>query len=298
MKNRHHIIFFTLILMIATSQRTYGNMAAPIEADIGSSITFEQNEAISVLSEVLDITVDGSQADIVATYTMTNTSEQSVSIQTMFLSPNIKNSNTKVLVNGQDTAFRVETFALNYDTKIETKDWQYVVLSSRDPSNQNQERAVDTISFELEFVPKETYEVMVSYRYQLGGYPDVDFNVKQGHIEYYLAPATMWKDFSNLTINLNLDENMPIIARSNLNFNKVGPRRYQYISDVLPEENLRMTIDENWWQNIFSTLRSPYLAMTLKVMSPFILIIVTGGGLLVWRSVKRKKSTNFKRKED
>lgn len=298
MKRIRFLLTFLVVSAMSLPQVALANMAAPIEADIGSSITFEQNEAISVLSEVLDITVDGSQADIVATYTMTNTSEQLVSIQTMFLSPNIKNSNTKVLVNGQDIAFRVETFALNYDTKIETNDWQYVVLSSSDPSNQNQERTVDTISFELEFVPKETYEVMVSYRYQLGGYPDVDFNVKQGHIEYYLAPATMWKDFSNLTINLNLDKDMPIIARSNLDFEKVGPRRYQYISDVLPEENLRMTIDENWWQNIFSTLRSPYLAMTLKVISPFILIIVAGGGLLVWCSVKRKKSTNFKRKED
>ncbi len=298
MRSRYRILFFALILIIAISPPTYANMAAPTEADIGSSITFEQNEDIAVLSEILDITVSGSQADIVATYTMKNTSEQSVSTQTMFLSPNIENSNTKVLVKGQEIAFGVETFALNYDTKIETKDWQYVVLSSSEPSNQNQEKIVDTISFELDFRPEESYEVMVSYRYQLGGYPDLNFNAKQGHIEYYLAPATMWKDFSNITINLHLDEDMPGVVRSSVDFEKVGPRSYQYNSDELPEENLRITIDENWWQNIFSTLRSPYLAMTLKVISPFIIIILAGGGLLVWRSVQRKKSTNFKRKKD
>ena len=88
-------------------------MAAPKEADIGSSITFEKNDAVSVLSEVLDITVDGSEADIVATYKMKNTTDESISTQSMFLSPNMENSGVKVVVNDKDTSFTVETYALN-----------------------------------------------------------------------------------------------------------------------------------------------------------------------------------------
>ena len=82
---------------------------------------------------------------------------------------------------------------------------------------------------------------------------------------------------------------MPVVTSSNLKFEKVGTRTYQYISYKLPKENLEIVIDENWWQNIFSTLRSPYLPMTLMMFSPFILIVLAVGIFTVWRLRKKKK---------
>ena len=289
MKKISLIFAFVLVFELSIPQVAYANMAAPMEADIGSTITFENNDAVSVLSEALDITVGGSEADIVATYKMKNTTDESISTQSMFLSPNIKNSGVKVVVNGKDTSFTAETYALNYDTEIETDDWQYVVLTDDEIASRNEEQTVDTITFEMDFAPNEEYDVIVSYRYRLGGYPDYDFNVKKGVIKYYLAPAAMWKDFSNLTINLYLDKDMPVVTSSNPEFKKVGMRTYQYISDKLPEENLEIVIDENWWQNIFSTLRSPYLPMTLMMFSPFILIALAVGIFIVLRLRKKKK---------
>ena len=289
MKKISLIFAFVLVFELSIPQVAYANMAAPMEADIGSTITFENNDAVSVLSEALDITVGGSEADIVATYKMKNTTDESISTQSMFLSPNIENSDVKVVVNDKDTSFTVETYALNYDTEIKTNDWQYVVLTNDEIASRNEEQTVDTIVFEMDFAPNEEYDVIVSYRYRLGGYPDYDFNVKKGVIKYYLAPAAMWKDFSNLTINLYLDKDMPVVTSSNPEFKKVGMRTYQYISDKLPEENLEIVIDENWWQNIFSTLRSPYLPMTLMMFSPFILIALAVGIFIVLRLRKKKK---------
>ena len=289
MKKISLIFAFVLVFALSIPQVAYANMAAPEEADIGSSITFENNDAVSVLSEALDITVNGSEADIVATYKMKNTTDESISTQSMFLSPNIESSGVKVVVNDKDTSFTVETYALNYDTEIKTDDRQYVVLTDDEIASRNEEQTVDTITFEMDFAPNEEYDVIVSYRYRLGGYPDYDFNAKKGVIKYYLAPATMWKDFSNLTINLYLDKDMPVVTSSNLKFEKLGTRTYQYISDKLPEENLEIVIDENWWQNIFSTLRSPYLPMTLMMFSPFILIVLAVGIFTVWRLRKKKK---------
>lgn len=289
MKKISLIFAFVLVFELSIPQVAYANMAAPMEADIGSTITFENNDAVSVLSEALDITVGGSEADIVATYKMKNTTDESISTQSMFLSPNIENSDVKVVVNDKDTSFTVETYALNYDTEIKTNDWQYVVLTNDEIASRNEEQTVDTIVFEMDFAPNEEYDVIVSYRYRLGGYPDYDFNVKKGVIKYYLAPAAMWKDFSNLTINLYLDKDMPVVTSSNLELKKVGMRTYQYISDKLPEENLEIVIDENWWQNIFSTLRSPYLPMTLMMFSPFILIALAVGIFIVLRLRKKKK---------
>jgi hypothetical protein len=290
MKKISLIFAFVLVFALSIPQVAYANMAAPKEADIGSSITFEKNDAVSVLSEVLDITVDGSEADIVATYKMKNTTDESISTQSMFLSPNIKNSGVKVVVNDKDTSFTVENYALNYDTEIKTNDWQYVVLTDDEIASRNEEQTVETITFEMDFAPNEEYDVIVSYRYRLGGYPEYDFNAKRGEIEYYLVPAAMWKDFLNLTINLYLDKDMPVVTSSNLKFEKVGTRTYQYISDKLPEENLEIDIDENWWQNIFSTLRSPYLPMSLMMFSPFILIALAVGIFTVWRLRKKKRN--------
>ena len=293
MKKISLIFAFVLVFELSIPQVAYANMAAPMEADIGSTITFENNDAVSVLSEALDITVGGSEADIVATYKMKNTTDESISTQSMFLSPNIENSDVKVVVNDKDTSFTVETYALNYDTEIKTNDWQYVVLTNDEIASRNEEQTVDTIVFEMDFAPNEEYDVIVSYRYRLGGYPDYDFNAKRGEIEYYLAPAVMWKNFSNLTINLYLDKDMPVVTSSNLKFEKVGIRTYQYVSNKLPEENLEIVIDENWWQNIFSTLRSPYLLMTLMMFSPFILIALAVVIFTVWRLRKKKKHKSY-----
>ena len=79
MKRMKMLLLLALCGVLLGSQAVYANMAAPRESDIGSSITFEKNETIAVLSEVLDITVKGSKADIVATYHMKNTTAESVS---------------------------------------------------------------------------------------------------------------------------------------------------------------------------------------------------------------------------
>lgn len=266
-------LVFALFIALFIPKAVYANMAAPKDADIGSSITFEKNDTLSVLSEVLDISVNGSKANIVATYKMKNTTNDRISTQSMFLSPNIETSGVQVMVNGRDTPFQSRSYVLNYTTEVEMIDWQYVVLTYNNTSL-SEEKTVDSVTFEMVFEPGEEYDVVVSYVYCLGGYPEYDFDAKMGEIKYYLAPAAMWKDFENITINLYLDKDLPVISSSNLEFEKVGTRTYQYISSTLPDEDLKIIIDENWFQNIFSTLRNPYLRMGLIVLSPVILIVL------------------------
>ena len=289
MKRMKMCLFLVLCGVLLGSQTAFANMAAPDDPDVGSSITFEQNDALAVRSEVLDIEVHGSTADITAAYTMENTTGEAVSTPVMFLSPNVEEGGTAVTADGEALAFTVERYALRYDTAVQTEDWRYAVLSEGEA--EEGEQTVDAVSFALDFAPGETREVAVSYTYRLGGYPDYDFDVKYGRIEYYLAPASLWKDFQSLTINLYLDEGMPVITDSSVEFEKVGTRTYQYVSDTLPEGNLTITIDESWFQEIFSTLRSPYLGMTLvlalPVLVPLLLIILA---VVIWRVRKKKKA--------
>lgn len=270
-----------LLLLLLLTPKAHANMAAPANPDVGTAITFEKNQELAVTSEVLDITVKGDKAEIVATYTMENTTDQQVVTSSMFLSPNVEAGNVTVLVHGQEVPVVVESYTLGDVTQIDTQDWQYVVLDG-EAADVGQGQTVDTILFALEFEPHQQYDVVVSYTYRLGGYPDYDYNVKRGTLEYYLRPAALWKDFSNLTINLHLDEDMPVLQDSNLEFEKVAPRTYQYVSDTLPEENLRIEVDQSWWQELVGFFQNPYLAVYTMYFVPVIVVIVVCVGGVIW----------------
>ena len=276
-------------VFLGAFQVAYGNMAAPAEPDVGTAITLEQNETLAVKSEMLDIVIEGSTAQITATYQMENQSDEAVKTRSMFLSPNVEEAGVQVVADGQLLACETECYALSYNTQIGVEEWRYAVLTDVGESPQVGKPMVEAILFDLKFEPRETYDVIVSYRYRLGGYPEYDFNVKCGELHYYLTPAAMWNDFEDLTINLTLGKDMPVLESSSLEFEKVGKRSYRYYSDALPKEDLRITVDENWLQNLFSTLRSPYLHMMIRTAAPFILIMVLVAGWFVLRRVKRGK---------
>ncbi len=291
-------IFLILVLLLAMIPQVFlGNMAAPREPDMGTAITFQKNDAIAVVSEVLDIRVKGVRAEIVATYHMKNTTAEAVTTPSMFISPNIAECSTKVLVNGKEVTYTNKTYAVSRYSEegIQAEDWQYVILQEEagEPINPETydgwEPLVDTISFDMSFEPNEEFDVVVSYTYRLGGYPSYDFDAKDGEIYYYLRPAAMWKGFEKLTINLYLDEDMPIIKYSSLEFKKVGSLHYQYVSDTLPEKDLSVTIDEDAVQTFFSTLRSPYLFMWLVMVAPLFLPVIILIGVVVFIAVRKRK---------
>ena len=117
-----------LLLLLLLTPKAHANMAAPANPDVGTAITFENNQELAVTSEVLDITVKGAKAEIVATYTMENTTDQQVVTSSMFLSPNVEAGNVTVLVDGQEVPVVVESYTLGDVTQIDTQNWQYVVL--------------------------------------------------------------------------------------------------------------------------------------------------------------------------
>ena len=270
MKRLSAVSALALILLLLRPVPASANMAAPADPDVGSSITFERNDALAVTEEVLDIRVTGATAEITAVYSMVNVTDQPVSTPVMFLAPNTGDGGVEVKADGACVPCSIEQYVLGYAAQITAQDWRYAVLSrDADPDGER----VDGISFQLDFGPGETCQVSVSYPYRLGGYPAYDHNVKHGEILYYLSPATLWRDFQSLTINLYLDRDMPVLASSNLDFEEVGPRTYQYRSDSLPEGELEIQIDQNEFQEFIGTLRSPYLLLYLIFLGPIVLLV-------------------------
>lgn len=272
MKPLHAVSALALTLLLLLPLPASANMAAPADPDVGSSITFERNDALAVTEEVLDIRVTGSTAEITATYSMVNSTDQTVSTPVMFLAPNTGDGGVEVTADGVSVPCSTDQYVMSYATGVRTEDWRYVVLTNSDVADGDGQK-VDGISFQLDFGPGEACQVSVAYPYRLGGYPDYNYNVKYGEIQYYLAPAALWQDFQSLTINLYLDRDMPVLADSNLEFEKVGMRTYQYRSDSLPEGNLEIRVDQNQIQKFIGTLRSPYLILYLIFFVPILLVI-------------------------
>ncbi len=276
-------ILLAVVLAFAAPQTAYANMGAPAESDIASTITFEKNNEIAVLSETLDITVMGEKANIRAYYVMKNTAETAVKTPVMFVSPNIEENGTTVQVNGENIDYTSEHYYLSTHTPIRIDDWKFKILTNNNPENREE---VDTVNFELSFEPGEEVSVMVSYTYSLGGYLEQQGGSKYGFIEYYLTPANSWKDFENLTINLYLDETFPVIGESNLEFNKIAPRTYQYISDTLPEENLTVQIGESFFPSLITKITNPYLLILLQPV--ILLVLAVAAVVLIIKFLKKK----------
>lgn len=289
MKRLPAVSAFALALLLLQPMTAFANMAAPEKPDVGSAITFQRNDALAVTEEVLDIKVTGSTADITATYSMVNVTQEPVSTPVMFLAPNTGDGHVEVTVDGEPFPFSTDQYCLTYNTQIETEDWRYAVLTDNPEVSPN-ERTVDGVSFQLDAEPGQAFEVTVSYPYHLGGYPDYDYNVKRGEILYYLAPAALWQDFQSLTINLYLDEGMPVIKESSVDFRKVDTRVYQYQSDSLPQGNLEITIDESGIQEFFSSFRNPYSLFYLYIFGPPLLLIIAIIVAVNWIRRKRRES--------
>ena len=291
MKRLPAVSAFALALLLLQPMTAFANMAAPEKPDVGSAITFQRNDALAVTEEVLDIKVTGSTADITATYSMVNVTQEPVSTPVMFLAPNTGDGHVEVTVDGEPLPFSTDQYCLTYNTQIETEDWRYAVLTDNPEVSPN-ERTVDGVSFQLDAEPGQAFEVTVSYPYHLGGYPDYDYNVKRGEILYYLAPAALWQDFQSLTINLYLDEGMPVIKESSVDFRKVDTRVYQYQSDSLPQGNLEISIDESGIQEFFSSFRNPYTLFFVSLIAPPVLLITAAivGIKIIMKKVKKSKN--------
>ena len=292
-------IFLFTIIMASTlcfAMPAKANMAAPDDNSLVSTICFEKNNDLSVISEVLDIEIAGAMANIKATYNMKNNKNYDVFSDSMFISPNIEGIETKVLFGGEKLNYEAKSYALNNATKLEVEDWMLV------PVNEYEDNAqfgkVDTISFNLNFKPNEEKCVEVSYTYRLGGYPTRTDHYKYGIIEYYLKPASMWNDFNDLTINLKLDEDMPVIKKSNLKFEKVGKLEQQYKSDKLPDDNLEIKLDQNGWQEFIGFFISPYfrinfLTIYLPILIVLLIVISIPITITVLLVKGRKKNNNI-----
>lgn len=292
MKRLPAVSAFALALLLLQPTTAFANMAAPEKPDVGSSITFQRNDALAVTQEVLDITVTGSTADITAAYSMLNVTNEPVSTPVMFLAPNTGDGSVEVTVDDQPIPFSNQQYILSYDSQEPTEDWQYAQFY--EPTGKKPEdTVVSGVSFQLDAEPGQAFEVTVSYPYRLGGYPDYDWNVKRGEIEYYLAPAALWQDFQSLTINLYLDEGMPVIKESSVEFRKVDTRIYQYQSDSLPEGNLTITIDESGAQEFFSSFRNPYtLFFAVYFLPPILLVIAVIVAIRIIIKKVRKSKEN------
>lgn len=272
MKRLSAVSAFALALLLLQPMPVSANMAAPEKPDVGSSITFERNDALAVTEEVLDIKVTGSTADITAAYSMRNVTNEPVSTPVMFLAPNTGDGSVEVIVDGETVPFSMDTYTLTYYKELEAEDWRYAMLNYGTKNTPGEELV--GISFQLDAEPGQAFEVTVSYPYRLGGYPDYNYNVKRGEILYYLAPAALWQDFQSLTINLYLDSDMPVVTQSSVPFEKVGSRTYQYCSDTLPKGNLEVEIDQNKFQEALSTLLNPYLLAFAAFLVPPVLLVI------------------------
>jgi len=98
---------------------------------------------------------------------------------------------------------------------------------------------VAAINYSFNFAPRQTVELSVCYRYPINGNNYLGSN--RSELRYLLTPASYWKSFGKLTINLTLDDSQPHLMSSSLDFNKQRRGVYKFESNGLPTSELKIT---------------------------------------------------------
>ena len=152
MKPLHAVSALALTLLLLPPLPGSANMAAPADPDIASSITFERNDALAVTEEVLDIRVTGSTAEITATYSMVNSTDQPVSTPVMFLAPQHRRRRCGGNGGRGFGSLLHRPICAQLHHKGKTEDWRYAVLTNSDVADVDGQ-TVEGISFQLDFGP-------------------------------------------------------------------------------------------------------------------------------------------------
>lgn len=279
------IVMLLLILLCALLLPTVAlaNSAAPDFTGVGSGIVFEQYEDVGVVSQVLDIVFDNRNVTVTATYNMVNNTSSELDVFTMFILPaeHVGSSfSASIYQDNKQLDFSTSNYyVVDYDTTVTLDDWQYIVENGNvDPEGYSDySLQVCTVSYNMHFDASANSTVVVEYSTQLGGLISYGTTVE---FLYYLTPAQYWSDYSNLTINLTLDDNHPRITYSSINFDKTGDYTYVYTCDTLPEQELSITAGQSWWDTISLSSRIILafvgipLAILCLIMSALVLTII------------------------
>ena len=284
------VLSFMLALLISINiipTVAYANSAMPIQNSQGTGIVFELNDEIAVKSEVLDIEIIDEMAKITAIYNMINLTDKEISVESMFIAPYFAEESYGFVVEIDDEKVDYESkiFGEYSEFEIDENNWQYVIENSDIGSKYD--NGIQTVKYNMNFEPNDEIEVMVSYDYIMS--QDTASSDNMYKLLYYLTPANYWSDFTDLTINLTVDSDMPKIESSSVEFEKVGKNEYQYKADALPNDELEITVERRWYGYVWSVLTDGYLWDMIGV---FILVLALPIGLIidfVWQIRKRRK---------
>jgi len=133
--------FLVLFMVLAAfsgmneNNAAYANSAPPISSEDSSGIIFEKNQLVKIDSEVLDIKLGTAYAEITASYQMTNLTEESQVIKTLFISPFLyeEDKNYVIMQDGIELSYQIEYFTTSIKNKKEDiiKNWEAVLANEQ-----------------------------------------------------------------------------------------------------------------------------------------------------------------------
>lgn len=150
-------------------------MLAPEKSDLLSTITIENYKEISLISENIDIIMNGETAEVTIKFLFKNLTDNYVETSAMFLSTNFNENNNKFYVNGEKIDYSIESYSFNHSYIMnKSSSWKFSVTEYPYGNLDSDNKEIDLIEFEMKFNPREIYEMELSYTYSVGGYPTLE----------------------------------------------------------------------------------------------------------------------------
>jgi len=268
---RKTVLILALMLLIGNISYANGGPTSDL-GSMDSIIIPQKSENISVIHESLtyDIRLENQPekyapfiADVTAKYEMENQGNTDERVKIAF--PFDRGGDASVRFDGELIEYQVLTLSgaddVSYPKKNEKYKWDKIGLLSFDEilagvNKSNLDAYHDTSSygslsliyFEVEFKKGMKHELLVNYQSNPSLVRDMLFLYNYTdwtpYFHYYLEPASYWKSFGSLDVEIHIPEGYEISNISLSGMKEVEPYKYSGYYNTLPENQLIFALDK------------------------------------------------------
>jgi|GEM_PF-2234684 len=208
------------------------NMWANQPVGTHRGITFEKYDYIKIQSKTLDISFfQRRTANIVATYSITNTADRPITTNARFYAP--------VYFDGAKAySITKDTQTLSHEVQEPSPSPNTSVYPDWCCCYEWHFYRTQRVLFDMHFEPNQTLEIVISYAYHAN-----TSAADRLTIMYGFSPNQYWQANKSFVVNLNLYEGH--LFNSNLDFERLTRRNYQLVRTATVNDSIRIVMSSN-----------------------------------------------------
>ncbi|MBV1756269.1 MAG: hypothetical protein KMY55_00350 [Dethiosulfatibacter sp.] len=291
------LIFFIVIIVMATGILTYANSAAPYQRPSDNALLFDDNTGMSLVEEWITFRISDTRsrnAEVEVIYHLKNETREVSIIDLLFIAPYLEEEEISIFFDGvQITDFvmkKADKLPENWEVSLEKASIDPIGLRTLEHDFSYWDFysgwSKEGFQFTIDIPKGETKELKMLYK-SSSGYYSYDDVVNDVYTQlYYLTPASFWN--GNARVNMAIEfPSDKFELYTNMPLEKMSPTLYQGSLEQIPDEEWFFNYVDKTGLIFFTNNRSLHNGIALSVL---VVVLITG---LLIRKKHRLRGTLF-----